>query len=154
MYFFKVSITLSHPLQVPPPTPPASANDMPESSSKQLSRPRRKRSMRRGTAEIQTTLLPDPEYQRDTVESTQGRLDQEYNFLYNLVKVRERSSIQNINCLLSYVGGCIKMTDYYTEKDIQSSCILKSDLYLYWFSDKDKEPGGDTASSSILQQLP
>lgn len=149
MYFFKVSIPLSHPLQVPPPTPSTSANDMPESSSKKLSRPRRKRSMRRGTAEIQTTLLPDPEYQRDTVESTQGRLDQEYNFLYNLVKVRERSSIQNINCLLSYVGGCIKMTDYYTEKDIQ-----KSDLYLYWFSDKNKEPGGDTASSSILQQLP
>lgn len=116
--FFKVSITLPHTLQVPPPTPPASANDMPESSSKKLSCPRRKRSMRRGTAEIQTTWLPDPEYQRDTVESTQGRLDREYNFLYNLVKVRERSSIQNINCLLSYVGGCMKMTDYYTEKDI------------------------------------
>ena len=44
--------------------------------------------MRRGTAEIQTTWLPDAQYQRDTVESTQAGLDKDYNSLYNLVKVR------------------------------------------------------------------
>lgn len=43
--------------------------------------------MRRGTAEIQTTTLPDPQYQRDTVEGTQASLDQDYNSLYKLVKV-------------------------------------------------------------------
>lgn len=43
--------------------------------------------MRRGTAEIQTTWLPDAQYQRDTVESTQAGLDQDYNSLLNLVKV-------------------------------------------------------------------
>ncbi|KAF3845474.1 hypothetical protein F7725_008637 [Dissostichus mawsoni] len=44
------------------------------------------RSIRRGTAEIQTTWLPDAQYQRDTVESTQAGLDKDYNSLYNLVK--------------------------------------------------------------------
>lgn len=43
--------------------------------------------MRRGTAEIQTTWLPDPQYQRNTVESTRASLDQDYNSLYSLVKV-------------------------------------------------------------------
>lgn len=45
--------------------------------------------MRRSTTEIQTALLPDPHYHRDTVESTQAQLDQDYNSLYKLVKVRE-----------------------------------------------------------------
>lgn len=45
--------------------------------------------MRRSTTEIQTPLLPDPQYQRDTVESTQAALDRDYNSLYSLVKVRE-----------------------------------------------------------------
>lgn len=40
-----------------------------------------------GTAEMQTTWLLDPQYQRDTVESAQASLDQDYNSLYNLVKV-------------------------------------------------------------------
>lgn len=43
--------------------------------------------MRRGTAEIQTTWLADPQYQRDTVESAQASLDQDYSSLYSLVKV-------------------------------------------------------------------
>lgn len=46
--------------------------------------------MRRSTTEIQTTSLPDPQYQRDTVDSTQSTLDQEYHSLYNLVKVGEQ----------------------------------------------------------------
>lgn len=76
-----------HAAQAPPPKPPASTNGVPEGQSRKLSRPRRRRSMRRGTAEIQTTWLPDPQYQRDTVESTQASLDKDYNFLCNLVKV-------------------------------------------------------------------
>lgn len=43
--------------------------------------------MRRGTSEIQTTWLQDPQYQRDTVENTQASLDQDFYSLYNLVKV-------------------------------------------------------------------
>uniref|UniRef100_A0A3B4GB01 Spectrin beta chain, non-erythrocytic 5-like n=1 Tax=Pundamilia nyererei TaxID=303518 RepID=A0A3B4GB01_9CICH len=104
------------PSSVPPPTPPASANDMPESSSKKLSRPRRKRSMRRGTAEIQTTLLPDPEYQRDTVESTQGRLDQEYNFLYNLVKTKTKS-LEEILRLHRFYNSCHEFESWMEDKE-------------------------------------
>lgn len=74
---------------MPAPTPTVSTSGVPESPSRKVSRPRRSRSMRRSTTEIQTTLLPDPQYQRETVESTQAKLDQDYNFLYNLVKVRE-----------------------------------------------------------------
>ena len=43
--------------------------------------------MRRGTAENQITWLTDPQYHRDTVESTQDSLDQDYSSLYSLVKV-------------------------------------------------------------------
>lgn len=82
-----MSSRLPHPLQTAPP--PTSTSGVPESSSRKLSCPRRSRSMRRSTTEIQTTGLPDPQYQRDTVESTQTGLDQDYNSLYNLVKVRE-----------------------------------------------------------------
>lgn len=80
-------LPLPHSAQAPPPTS-ASTNSVPESPSRKLSRPRRSRSMCRGTSEIQTTWLPDPQYQRDTVENTQANLDQDYNSLYNLVKVK------------------------------------------------------------------
>lgn len=53
--------------------------------------------MRRSTTEIQTASLPDPQYQRDTVDGTQTSLDQEYHSLYNLVKVgEERGSMGNV----------------------------------------------------------
>uniref|UniRef100_I3J096 Spectrin, beta, non-erythrocytic 5 n=1 Tax=Oreochromis niloticus TaxID=8128 RepID=I3J096_ORENI len=104
------------PSSVPPPTPPVSGNDMPESSSKKLSRPRRKRSMRRGTAEIQTTWLPDPEYQRDTVESTQGRLDQEYNFLYNLVKTKTKS-LEEVLRLHRFYNSCHEFESWMEDKE-------------------------------------
>ncbi|XP_028993920.1 spectrin beta chain, non-erythrocytic 1 isoform X2 [Betta splendens] len=79
---------LPAPALAPAPSPLVSTSRMPGSPDRKISRPRRSRSMRRGTTEIQRTTLPDPQYQRETVESTQAELDQDYNFLYNLVKSR------------------------------------------------------------------
>lgn len=77
--------------QAPPPTS-ASTNHVAENQNVPLSRVKRSRSTRRRTAEIQTTWEQDPEYQRDTVESTQANLHQDYNFLYHLVKVSEAAT--------------------------------------------------------------
>lgn len=76
----------------PPPPAPAPANSAAPSPNKKSSRLRRSRSLRRGTAEIQTAWLPDPQYQRETVESTQASLDQDFNSLYNLLKVQEKKT--------------------------------------------------------------
>lgn len=73
--------------------PPEPTNGEPESAKKKVSRPRRTRSMRRGTAEISTSSLPDPHFQKDTIESTQNSLEQDFNSLYNLAQV-------NIHALL------------------------------------------------------
>ncbi|XP_043119308.1 spectrin beta chain, non-erythrocytic 5 isoform X2 [Puntigrus tetrazona] len=65
-------------------------NGEPESPKKKVSRPRRTRSMRRGTAEISTSSLPDPHFQKDTIESTQRRLEQDFNSLYNLAQSKNK----------------------------------------------------------------
>ncbi|XP_044022541.1 spectrin beta chain, non-erythrocytic 5 isoform X2 [Siniperca chuatsi] len=104
------------PATAPPPTPPASTNGVPESPSRKLSRPRRSRSMRRGTAEIQTTWLPDPQYQRDTVESTQASLDQDYNSLYNLVKSKTRSLEETLR-LHRFYNSCQEFESWMEDKE-------------------------------------
>uniref|UniRef100_A0A8C9YZ58 Spectrin, beta, non-erythrocytic 5 n=1 Tax=Sander lucioperca TaxID=283035 RepID=A0A8C9YZ58_SANLU len=102
------------PATAPPPIPPVSTNGAPESPSRKLSRPRRSRSMRRGTAEIQTTWLPDPQYQRDTVESTQAGLDRDYNSLYNLVKTR---SLQEMLRLHRFYNSCQEFDSWMEDKE-------------------------------------
>lgn len=77
--------------QAPPPSS-ASTNHVAETQSGKSSRVKRSRSTRRRTAEIQTTWQQDPEYQRDTVESVQATLRQDYNLLNHLVKVREATN--------------------------------------------------------------
>lgn len=52
-----------------------------------MNRPRRTRSMRRGTAELSASSLPDEHFQKDTIESTQSILEQDFNSLYNLAQV-------------------------------------------------------------------
>ncbi|XP_035850836.1 spectrin beta chain, non-erythrocytic 5 [Sander lucioperca] len=104
------------PATAPPPIPPVSTNGAPESPSRKLSRPRRSRSMRRGTAEIQTTWLPDPQYQRDTVESTQAGLDRDYNSLYNLVKSKTRS-LQEMLRLHRFYNSCQEFDSWMEDKE-------------------------------------
>ncbi|KAM8913952.1 spectrin beta chain, non-erythrocytic 5 isoform 3-T3 [Spinachia spinachia] len=60
----------------------------PTSPGGRPARRRRSRSMRRGAPEIQTPWLPDPQYRREAVESTQAALDRDYGALLHLLTVR------------------------------------------------------------------
>ncbi|KAM4625618.1 spectrin beta chain, non-erythrocytic 5 [Polymixia lowei] len=104
------------PAPAPPPATPPSTNGVPESTTRQLSRPRRRRSMRRGTAEIQTTWLPDPHYQRDTIETTQASLDQDYNSLYNLVKSK-RQNLEETGRLHRFYNSCEEFESWMGDKE-------------------------------------
>nr|XP_046269773.1 spectrin beta chain, non-erythrocytic 5 [Scatophagus argus] len=103
------------PAAAPPPTS-TSTNSVQESPGRKLSRPRRSRSMRRGTAEIQTTWLPDPQYQRDTVESTQAGLEQHYNSLYSLVKSKRRS-LDEVLRLHRFYNSCQEFESWMEDKE-------------------------------------
>ncbi|XP_067336707.1 spectrin beta chain, non-erythrocytic 5 isoform X2 [Channa argus] len=103
-------------VQTLPPTTPTSTSDVPESPGRKTSRPRRNRSTRRSTSEIQTTQLPDPEYQRDTVEGTQARLDQDYNSLYNLVKSKTRSLEETLR-LHRFYNSCQEFESWMEDKE-------------------------------------
>ncbi|XP_078145742.1 spectrin beta chain, non-erythrocytic 5 [Centroberyx gerrardi] len=100
----------------PPPAPPLSTNGAPESPTRKLSRPRRSRSMRRSTAEIQTTWLPDPHYQRETVETTQTGLDRDYNSLYSLVKSKCRSLEETLR-LHRFYNSCQEFESWMEDKE-------------------------------------
>ncbi|XP_070699072.1 spectrin beta chain, non-erythrocytic 5 [Pempheris klunzingeri] len=104
------------PSAAPPPSPPVSTNGAPESPSGKLSRPRRSRSMRRGTAEIQTTWLPDCQYQRDTVESTQAGLDRDYSSLCSLVKSKVRSLEETLR-LHRFCNSCQEFESWMEDKE-------------------------------------
>ncbi|XP_026156546.1 spectrin beta chain, non-erythrocytic 5 isoform X2 [Mastacembelus armatus] len=104
------------PASTPPPAPPSSDNNVPESPGRKLSRPRRSRSMRRSTSEIQATSLPDPQYQRDTVESTQSTLDQDYNSLYNLVKSKMRTLEETLR-LHRFCNSCQEFESWMEDKE-------------------------------------
>ncbi|KAG7215088.1 hypothetical protein INR49_011666 [Caranx melampygus] len=104
------------PATTAPPTPAVSTNGMPESPNRKLNRPRRSRSMRGSTTEIQTTSLPDPQYQRDTVESTQTTLDQEYHSLYNLVKSKTRILEETLR-LHRFYNGCQEFESWMEDKE-------------------------------------
>ncbi|KAA0711222.1 Spectrin beta chain, non-erythrocytic 5 [Triplophysa tibetana] len=69
---------------------PDITNGASESPKRKVSRPRRTRSMRRGTAEISTSSLPDPHFQKDTIESTQTGLERDFNSLYRLAQSKNK----------------------------------------------------------------
>ncbi|XP_071354370.1 spectrin beta chain, non-erythrocytic 5 [Trachinotus anak] len=104
------------PATTAPPTPPVSTNGVAESPTGKLSRRRRSRSMRRSTTEIQTTMLPDPQYQRDTVESTQTALDQDYHSLYNLVKSKTRI-LEEMLRLHRFYSSCQEFESWMEDKE-------------------------------------
>nr|XP_055027307.1 spectrin beta chain, non-erythrocytic 5 [Misgurnus anguillicaudatus] len=70
--------------------PPVTTNGAPESPRRKVNRPRRTRCMRRGTAEISTSSLPDPHFQKETIESTQNSLEQDFNSLYHLAQSKHK----------------------------------------------------------------
>ncbi|XP_067099877.1 spectrin beta chain, non-erythrocytic 5 [Osmerus mordax] len=100
---------------VTPSTPPTNGVSKPE-SGKLTSRPRRSRSMRRGTAEIQTAWIPDPHYQRNTIQSTQSSLDEDYNSLYNLAKSR-RTTLEETVRLHRFYNTCQEFESWMEDKE-------------------------------------
>ncbi|XP_068456287.1 spectrin beta chain, non-erythrocytic 5 [Clinocottus analis] len=100
------------PAAAPPTSPPVSTNGAPESPS----RPRRRRSTRRGTAEIQTAWLPDPQYQRDAVESAQAELDRDYSALFQLVTTKAKS-LQETLRLHRFYNSCQEFESWMEDKE-------------------------------------
>lgn len=83
-------------------TPPAPTNVAPENQTLKVSRPRRTRSMRRGTAEISTTSIPDPHFQKDTIDNTQSSLEKDFNSLCQLLQVMNIIKTPNAYILTLY----------------------------------------------------
>ncbi|KAM6973270.1 spectrin beta chain, non-erythrocytic 5 [Aplochiton taeniatus] len=104
------------PASTPPTIRSPSTNGTADSPSSKVSRPRRNWSMRRGTAEIQTSSLPDPHYQRGTVEGMQSSLEQDYNFLYNLVKSKRRTLEETIR-LHRFYNTCEEFESWMEDKE-------------------------------------
>ncbi|XP_034432002.1 spectrin beta chain, non-erythrocytic 1 [Hippoglossus hippoglossus] len=100
----------------PPPPTPVSTNGVPVSPGRKTSRPRRSRSMRRSTTEIQTSWLPDPQYQRDTVDSTQTQLDEDYMSLHNLLKSKTRSLEETLR-LHRFYNSCQEFESWMEDKE-------------------------------------
>ncbi|KAK0147075.1 Spectrin beta chain, non-erythrocytic 5 [Merluccius polli] len=111
----KTYLTLLPATPTPPKTPALSTNGAPESPTRRLSLPKRSRSMRR-TSEIQTTGLPDPHYQRETIESTQSSLDQDYNSLYTLVKSKMKA-LEETGRLHRFYGNCAEFESWIGDKE-------------------------------------
>ncbi|XP_024910886.1 spectrin beta chain, non-erythrocytic 5 isoform X2 [Cynoglossus semilaevis] len=88
----------------------------PDGLSKKRSRPRRRRSLRNNTGEIQTTCLPDPQYQRQTVEGTQAQLQQEFDSLYNLVKSKTRN-LEEMLRLHRFYNSCLEFESWMQDKE-------------------------------------
>ncbi|XP_061843662.1 spectrin beta chain, non-erythrocytic 5 [Nerophis lumbriciformis] len=99
-----------------PPISPASTNGAADKQNKKLSRPRHSRSMRRGTAEIQTTWLPDPQYQRDTVEQTQARLDQDFKTLCGLIQSKLKV-LEEVLLLHRFSNSCQEFESWMEDKE-------------------------------------
>ncbi|XP_060938197.1 spectrin beta chain, non-erythrocytic 2 [Limanda limanda] len=99
----------------PPPTP-AGTNGVPVSPERKASRPRRTHSKRRSTTEIQTSWLPDPQYQRDTVDRTQTQLDQDYKSLLTLLKSKTRSLEETLR-LHRFYNSCQEFESWMEDKE-------------------------------------
>uniref|UniRef100_A0A673I813 Spectrin beta chain, non-erythrocytic 2-like n=1 Tax=Sinocyclocheilus rhinocerous TaxID=307959 RepID=A0A673I813_9TELE len=96
--------------------PPEPTNGEPESPKKKVSQPRRTRSMRRGTAEISTSSLPDPHFQKDTIESTQSSLEQDFNSLYNLAQSKNKV-LDDTARLHRFYNACEEFESWMRDKE-------------------------------------
>ncbi|XP_030641786.1 spectrin beta chain, non-erythrocytic 5 [Chanos chanos] len=108
-------------------SPPASTNGTTDSPPRRVSRPRRSRSMRRGTAEVSIALLPDPHYQRDTIESTQSSLEEDFNRLYQLAMARKKI-LEETALLHRFYYSCDEFDSWMGDKEnILNTFSSKSD---------------------------
>jgi len=105
---------------------------VPESPARRFSLPKRSRSLRRSASERQTTWPPDAHYQRDTIETTQSHLQEDYDSLYRLVQVR-RATFRETR-----VEG-----DDGTVSGVTLSCVC-------WFSVQEEGSGRDGTFTPFL----
>ncbi|XP_049319614.1 spectrin beta chain, non-erythrocytic 5 isoform X1 [Astyanax mexicanus] len=96
--------------------PPAPVNGVPETQTRKVSRPRRTRSMRRGTAEITTASIPDPHFQKDTIESTQSNLEKDFNSLYQLAQSK-RKILDETAQLHRFYNACDEFESWMEDKE-------------------------------------
>ncbi|XP_066510159.1 spectrin beta chain, non-erythrocytic 5 [Hoplias malabaricus] len=96
--------------------PPAHTNGVPESQLQKVSRPRRTRSMRRGTAEISTTSIPDPHFQKDTIEDTQSSLEKNFNSLNQLAQSK-RKILDETAQLHRFYNACEEFESWMEDKE-------------------------------------
>uniref|UniRef100_A0A8C8K4M3 Spectrin beta chain, non-erythrocytic 5 n=1 Tax=Oncorhynchus tshawytscha TaxID=74940 RepID=A0A8C8K4M3_ONCTS len=99
-----------------PSTPPPSTNGVTESPTKRVNRAHRRRSMRLGTAEIQSSSIPDPHYQRETIESAQSSLDRDFNSLHNLANSR-RTTLEETVRLHRFYNTCEEFESWMEDKE-------------------------------------
>ncbi|KAG7328102.1 hypothetical protein KOW79_008046 [Hemibagrus wyckioides] len=96
--------------------PPAPTNVAPENQTRKVSRPRRTRSMRRGTAEISTSSLPDPHFQKDNIENTQSSLEKEFNNLCQLLQYK-RKILDETARLHRFYNACEEFESWMEDKE-------------------------------------
>ncbi|KAK3538029.1 hypothetical protein QTP70_027382 [Hemibagrus guttatus] len=96
--------------------PPAPTDVAPENQTRKVSRPRRTRSMRRGTAEISTFSLPDPHFQKDTIENTQSSLEKDFNNLCQLLQYK-RKILDETARLHRFYNACEEFESWMEDKE-------------------------------------
>ncbi|XP_017558803.1 spectrin beta chain, non-erythrocytic 5 isoform X2 [Pygocentrus nattereri] len=96
--------------------PPVPTNGVPESQTWKVSRPRRTRSMRRGTAEISSASIPDPHFQKDTIESTQSSLEKDFDNLYHLAQSK-RKILDETAQLHQFYNACEEFESWMEDKE-------------------------------------
>ncbi|XP_053365454.1 spectrin beta chain, non-erythrocytic 5 isoform X1 [Clarias gariepinus] len=97
-------------------TPPAPISTVPESQTRKVSRPRRTRSMRRGTAEIAITSMPDPHFQKDTIENTQSSLEKDFNSLCQLLQYKTKILDETAQ-LHGFYNACEEFESWMEDKE-------------------------------------
>ncbi|XP_015205968.2 spectrin beta chain, non-erythrocytic 5 isoform X1 [Lepisosteus oculatus] len=98
------------------PVPPALKNGVLESPPQKVSRPRRSRSMRRGTTEIQSSSVPDPHFQKDTIASTQSVLDSDFHSLCRMAQSR-RKALEEMIRLHRFYSACHGFESWMDDKE-------------------------------------
>ncbi|KAF7704200.1 hypothetical protein HF521_021272 [Silurus meridionalis] len=97
-------------------TLPAPTNIVPENQNRKVSRPRRTRSMRRGTAEISTTSMPDPHFQKDTIENTQSSLEKDFNNICELLQYKKKI-LDDMSRFHRFYNACEEFESWMKDKE-------------------------------------
>ncbi|TRY84982.1 hypothetical protein DNTS_028857 [Danionella cerebrum] len=95
---------------------PEPANAASVSPKSKLSRPRRTRSMRRGTAEISISSIPDPHFKKATILSTQNDLEEDFNHLYTMAQSKNKI-LEDTAQLHRFYNACEEFESWMKDKE-------------------------------------